>query len=95
MPCKKISLTSCSRQIACLLPCRTEELAKQSEIKGQAYSPSSVRLLFDGMRAHIERTLLFLKSVRTAAVYVRDAGDETPRLLFRANMETLVTLPHG
>ncbi|BDA44284.1 probable Sacsin [Coccomyxa sp. Obi] len=70
-------------------PLRTEELAKQSEIKGQAYSPSSVRLLFDGMRTHIERTLLFLKNVRSAAVYVREAGDEAPRLLFRASMETM------
>ncbi len=70
--------------------CRTEELAKQSEIKGQAYTPSSVLSLFEGMRAQVERTLLFLKSVRSAAVYVRDAGDEAPRLLFRASMDTQV-----
>jgi hypothetical protein len=69
---------------------RTEELAKQSDIKGQAYSPSSVLSLFEGMRAQVERTLLFLKSVRSAAVYVREAGDETPRLLFRASMDTQV-----
>lgn len=48
--------------------------------------------LFEGMRAQVEQLLLFLKSVRSAAVYIREAGDAAPRLLFQATLDTQVSI---
>jgi len=79
-------------QRSCVGSGRTEELAKQSEIKSQAYSPGSIRELFEGMRAQVERLLLFLKSVRSAAVFIREAGDAAPHLLFQATVDTQVSI---
>ena len=42
--------------------------------------------LFQGLRAQLGRALLFLKSVRACALYVKDGGAYAPRLLCRASL---------
>lgn len=43
--------------------------------------------LLEGFRAQAGAALMFLKSVRSAAVYVQDEGQPAPRLLFRASLD--------
>jgi hypothetical protein len=72
------------------MACRTHELAQQSDIKAAAYTTSDVDSLFEGFQRQIDSCLLFLKSVRSAAVYTRGGGDEALRLLFRVTVNTQV-----
>lgn len=69
-------------------------MAQQSDIKSEAYSPSNVEALFEGFLRQADRSLLFLKSVRSTAVYIQSGSDEAPRLLFRAAINTQVQALH-
>ena len=70
---------------ACPAICRTEAAANTSEISDKPYPPDKVMHLFEAFRSQVEQSLLFLKSVMKAEVYVRNAGDAQPQLLFRAS----------
>ena len=76
-------------------PLRSENAAKASEIKPEAYTADDVRRLFEQFRPRAAQTLLFLKNVRKISVYERggetDAGDgsDEPRLLCEASIPTL------
>ena len=73
-------------------PLRSENAAKASEIKPEAYTADDVRRLFEQFRPRAAQTLLFLKNVRKISVYERggetDAGDgsDEPRLLYEASI---------
>ena len=64
--------------------CRNDSSAKTSDICEQAYSPSSIRALFEGFRSQAENSLLFLKSVTKLSVHVKAAGSQSPQLVFQA-----------
>ena len=55
-----------------------------SDICERAYSPSSIRALFEGFRLQAENCLLFLKSVTKLSIHVKAAGSQVPQLLFEA-----------
>jgi hypothetical protein len=69
---------------------RTEATAAASEIKATAYSPEAVLGIFEGLRGQLGRLLLFLKSLRSVALFVKEAGAGAPRLLCRASLEPQV-----
>lgn len=68
------------------MPCRTEKTAAASEIKSAAYSPADVLALFAAFQQQAGEALLFLKNLRTVGLYVQDAGDAEPRLLYRMRL---------
>ena len=70
--------------------CRNDSSAKTSDICEQAYSPSSIRALFEGFRSQAENSLLFLKSVTKLSVHVKAAGSQSPQLLFQATASAQV-----
>ena len=70
--------------------CRNDSSAKTSDICEQAYSPSSIRALFEGFRSQAENSLLFLKSVAKLSVHVKAAGSQSPQLLFQATASAQV-----
>ena len=71
---------------------RNASSAKASDICEQAYSPSSIRALFEGFRSQAENSLLFLKSVTKLSVHVKAAGSQSPQLLFQATASAQVLL---
>ena len=73
-----------------MCPCRSYSCAKMSDICEQAYSPGSIRALFEGFRSQAENSLLFLKSVTELSVHVKAAGSQSPQLLFQATASAQV-----
>ena len=67
-----------------VITCRTNKTAKMSDICERAYSPSSIRALFEGFRLQAENCLLFLKSVTKLSIHVKAASSQSPQLLFEA-----------
>ena len=80
-----------------VITCRTNETAKMSDICERAYSPSSIRALFEGFRLQAENSLLFLKCVTKLSIHVKAAGSQSPQLLFEATASPQVSFsrPHG
>ena len=65
-----------------------------SDICERAYSPSSIRALFEGFRLQAENCLLFLKSVTKLSIHVKAAGSQSPQLLFEATASPQVPFSH-
>ena len=74
---------------------RNVSSAKTSDICEQAYSPGSIRVLFEGFRSQAENSLLFLKSVTKLSVHVKAAGSQSPQLLFQATASVQVLSLRG
>ena len=67
-------------------PLRTEEAARASEIKPEAYTPNQVRSLFEQFKERATQTLLFLKNVRKIGVYERSGDSRTPKLVYEVSI---------
>ena len=67
-------------------PLRTEEAARASEIKPEAYTPTQVRSLFTQFKERATQTLLFLKNVRKIGVYERSGDSRTPKLVYEVSI---------
>ncbi|WP_413166916.1 sacsin N-terminal ATP-binding-like domain-containing protein [Capilliphycus salinus ALCB114379] len=75
------------------LPLRTEEQAKESEIRKQAFTESNVRELLEELITCGEELLLFLKSVQSIHVYEIPAnGDGTREELLRITTKNYQTV---
>ncbi|MCG8323635.1 MAG: hypothetical protein MI921_29340, partial [Cytophagales bacterium] len=67
-------------------PLRTEAAAKQSEIKKTAYTIQDVEELFSLFGNQATRALLFLKSVRTVSLGVKEPNVPQPHTTLRVNL---------
>ena len=79
-------LTSSYNATMFRFPLRTEEAARASEIKPEAYTPNQVRSLFTQFKERATQTLLFLKNVRKIGVYERSGDSRTPKLVYEVSI---------
>ena len=69
-------------------PFRNESTAAESEISKTMYEEDGIITeLFENFKSTIQRVLLFLRHVRRVEVYIEDQDDESPKLLYYAEVE--------
>lgn len=69
-------------------PLRSEHAAASSDIKPSPCTPEQVMSLLESFKGQLPRALLFLKNVRSVAVYTRASPDAPAELLYRAAAES-------
>ncbi|KAL2612990.1 hypothetical protein R1flu_024682 [Riccia fluitans] len=68
-------------------PLRNSSTAASSEIKQEVYSPEDVMALFSSFQSNAAEALLFLRNVKSIAVYVREEVGQEMQELYRVSRQ--------
>ncbi|KAK9663814.1 hypothetical protein RND81_14G000300 [Saponaria officinalis] len=70
-------------------PLRTSVVAPRSQIKQEGYAPEDVLSLFSSFSQVVSETLLFLRSVKSISLYVKDGTNTEMQLVHRVQRHTV------
>ncbi|XP_071734151.1 uncharacterized protein [Rutidosis leptorrhynchoides] len=68
-------------------PLRNAKVALKSQIKKEAYSPQDVTSLLSSFAEVVSETLLFLRNVKTIAIYTKEGAGSEMQLVHRVHKE--------
>nr|XP_043609454.1 sacsin [Erigeron canadensis] len=68
-------------------PLRNSNVASKSQIKKEAYSPQDVTSLLSSFAKVVSETLLFLRNVKTIAIYTKEGAGSEMQLIHRVNKQ--------
>ncbi|XP_021846367.2 uncharacterized protein [Spinacia oleracea] len=71
-------------------PLRTASTGPRSQIKQEGYAPEDVISLFSSFSKVVSETLLFLRSVKSISLYLKDGSDSELQLVHRVQRHTVL-----